>query len=42
MQPFKGHLEQAVTMTILTMTLSLIWGAILTLVITLVARGLGV
>ncbi|SCB46487.1 hypothetical protein GA0061098_1011231 [Bradyrhizobium shewense] len=42
MQPFKGNLEQAVTMTILTMTLSLIWGAILTLVITLVARGLGV
>ncbi|WP_277998163.1 hypothetical protein FJN17_34630 [Bradyrhizobium symbiodeficiens] len=42
MQPFKGDLEQAVTTTILTMTLSLIWGAILTLVITLVARGLGV
>ncbi|MEY9879398.1 hypothetical protein ABIA43_000932 [Bradyrhizobium sp. USDA 328] len=29
-------------MTILTMTLSLVWGGILTLVITLVARGLGV
>jgi hypothetical protein len=41
-QPFKGHLEQTVTVTILTMTLSLIWGAILTLVITLLARGLGV
>ena len=27
--------------TILTMTLSLVWGAILTIVITLVARGLG-
>lgn len=42
MRPFKGTLEQTVTMTILTMTLSLIWGAILTLVITLVAPGLGV
>ncbi|MCS3762694.1 hypothetical protein [Bradyrhizobium centrosematis] len=41
--PFlKGNLEQMVTVTILTMTLSLIWGAILMLVITLVARGLGV
>jgi hypothetical protein len=30
-----------VAMTILTMTLSLIWGAILTLLITLLARGLG-
>ncbi|WP_283810278.1 MULTISPECIES: hypothetical protein [Bradyrhizobium] len=38
---FKGNLEQVVTVTILTMTLGLIWGAILTLVITLVARGLG-
>lgn len=38
----KRNLEQAVTVTILIMTLSLIWGAILTLVITLVARGLGV
>ncbi len=38
----KGHLEQVVTTTILTMTLSLIWGGILTLVIALVARGLGV
>jgi len=38
----KENLEHAVAMTILTMTLSLIWGAILTIVITLVARGLGV
>ncbi|SFJ84313.1 hypothetical protein [Bradyrhizobium sp. Gha] len=38
----KGHLEHAVTITILTMTLSLIWGAILSIVITLAARGLGV
>ncbi|MFT4117775.1 hypothetical protein [Bradyrhizobium sp.] len=42
MQPFRGHLEQVVTTTILTMTSSLIWGAILTVVITLVARGVGV
>ena len=35
MQPFRGALEQAVTVTILTMTLSLVWGGILTLVITL-------
>jgi hypothetical protein len=42
MQPVKGNLEQMVTVTILTMTLSLIWGAVLTLVITLLARGLGV
>lgn len=42
MQLFKGNFEQAVTVTILVMTLSLIWGAILTIVITLVARGLGV
>jgi hypothetical protein len=42
MQLLKGNLEQAVTTTILTMTLSLIWGAVLTLVITLIARGLGV
>jgi len=41
-QPFKGNLEQAITTTILTMTLSLIWSAILTLVITLLTRGLGV
>jgi len=41
-EPSKGHFEQVVTTTILTMTLSLIWGAILTLVITLLARGLGV
>jgi hypothetical protein len=38
----KGSLEQVVTTTILTMTLSLFWGAILTLLITLLARGLGV
>ncbi|WP_283815387.1 hypothetical protein [Bradyrhizobium liaoningense] len=42
MQLLKGNLEHAITTTILTMTLSLIWGAVLTLVITLVARGLGV
>jgi hypothetical protein len=42
MQFLKAHLEQAVATTILTMTLSMIWGAILTIVITLVARGLGV
>jgi|GraSoiStandDraft_13_1057314.scaffolds.fasta_scaffold987241_2 hypothetical protein len=42
MQLLKGNLERAVSTTILIMTLSLIWGAILTLVITLVARGLGV
>ncbi|WP_275196243.1 hypothetical protein [Bradyrhizobium sp. CSA207] len=42
MQPFKGNLEQAITTAILTVTLSIIWGAILTLVITLAARGLGV
>lgn len=38
----KGYLEHTVTTTILTMTLSLVWGAVLTLVITLLARGLGV
>ena len=37
----KGHLEHAVTTTILIMTLSLIWGAVLAIVITLAARGLG-
>ena len=42
MQLLKGNFEHAVTVTILTMTLSLIWGGILTLVITLLARGLGV
>lgn len=42
MQLLKGNLEQVVTVTILTMTLCLIWGGILTLVTTLVARGLGV
>ena len=41
MEHAKGYLEQVVTTTILTMTLSLIWGAILTLLITLIARGLG-
>ncbi|MGY4512564.1 hypothetical protein [Bradyrhizobium sp. USDA 3650] len=41
MQPLKRNLEQAITTTVLTVTLSLIWGAVLTLVITLVARGLG-
>ena len=39
---FKGHFENAVTTTILTMTLSLVWGAVLTIVITLAARELGV
>ncbi|MGV7216141.1 hypothetical protein [Bradyrhizobium sp. UFLA05-112] len=42
MQPTKANLEHAVTVTILTLTLSLVWGGILTLVITLIARGLGV
>jgi hypothetical protein len=42
MQPLKQNLSQVVTVTILTMTLSLIWGGILTLVITLLARELGV
>ena len=42
MQLLKGHLEHALTTTLLTMALSLVWGGILTLVITLVARGLGV
>ena len=42
MLPMKENLEHAVTTTILTMTQSLIWGSILTLVITLLARGLGV
>jgi hypothetical protein len=42
MQLRKRNLEQAVSTTILIMTLSLIWGAILTIVITLVAHGLGV
>jgi hypothetical protein len=37
----KGRLEQAIASTFLTMTLSLLWGAVLTIVITLVARGLG-
>lgn len=38
----KAQLEQAVTTTVLTMILSLIWGAVLTLVITALARELGV
>lgn len=38
----KNNLEHAVTTTILTLTLSLVWGAVLTIVITLAARGLGV
>jgi hypothetical protein len=38
----KANLEQLVTRTILTVTLSLIWGAVLTLLVTLFARGLGV
>ena len=42
MQLLKGNLEHAITTTILTTTVSLMWGAVLTLVITLVARGLGV
>jgi hypothetical protein len=41
-QLLKGSLEHVVTTTVLTMTLSMVWGAILTVVITLVARGLGV
>jgi hypothetical protein len=41
-QLFKGDLEHAVTTTVLIMTLSLVWGALLTIVITLAARGLGV
>ncbi|WP_283826897.1 hypothetical protein [Bradyrhizobium iriomotense] len=42
MQLLKGHLEHAVATAILTMTLSLVWGAVLMIVITLIARGLGV
>jgi hypothetical protein len=41
-QLLKGNFEHAVTTTVLTMTLSLVWGAVLTIVITLIARGLGV
>lgn len=37
----KANLERVVTTTILTVTLSLIWGAVLTLLVTLLARGLG-
>lgn len=36
------HLAQAVTGTVVAIVLSLIWGAMLTIVITLVARELGV
>ncbi|WP_256375356.1 hypothetical protein [Bradyrhizobium sp. WSM3983] len=38
----RKNLEHGVTTTILTMTLSLVWGAVLTIAITLAARGLGV
>ncbi|WP_258769404.1 MULTISPECIES: hypothetical protein [Bradyrhizobium] len=38
----KANLQHVVTTTILAVTLSLIWGAALTLVVTLLARGLGV
>jgi hypothetical protein len=41
MRLLKGNLEHKVTTTILVVTLSLIWGAVLTIVITLVARGIG-
>lgn len=41
MQLLKRNLEQTVATTILVVTLSLIWGAVLTILITLVARGLG-
>lgn len=41
MRQAKANLEQVVTTTILTATLALIWGAVLTLLITLLARGLG-
>lgn len=37
----KAGLEQAIASTILVVTVSLFWGAILTIVITLLARGLG-
>ncbi len=38
----RENFEQVDTTAILTMTLSVIWGGILALVITLLARGLGV
>lgn len=38
MQPLRGNLEHAVTTTILIMTLSLVWGAVLTIVIARRAR----
>jgi hypothetical protein len=41
-RPVSMNLEQVIAVTILTMTLSVIWGAVLTLLITLIARGLGV
>ncbi|SPP93543.1 MULTISPECIES: hypothetical protein [Bradyrhizobium] len=42
MQTGTRNLERVVTVIVLTMTLSMIWGAVLTLVIALAARGLGV
>ena len=42
MQTGTRNLERIVTLIVLAMTLSLIWGAVLTLVITLAARGLGI
>ena len=42
MQLSKEQLEHAVTTSILAMTLILVWGAMLTIVIALAARGLGV
>ncbi|WP_256477640.1 MULTISPECIES: hypothetical protein [Bradyrhizobium] len=42
MQTGRRNLERVVTVIVLTMTLSMIWGAVLTLVIALAARGLGV
>ena len=38
----KARFEEMLTVTILTATLALIWGGILTLTITLLAHGLGV
>jgi hypothetical protein len=39
MHPVKGNVQQVVTVSILTITLSLIWGGMLMLAITLLARG---
>jgi len=39
MHPLKGNVQQVITVSILTITLSLIWGGMLTLAITLLARG---